>query len=195
MQSFQNMTTKNTGFAAFFLIALICLSSTGASAAYSEQAPPPAANREDQETAGKYALVSLDLTKGDAEQLRSMTPEQRKKYQKAKKLAAQAERVRAVETSQRATDVNQQLQDMIKMNEALKTSQRIQSMELQHIAEQARIHQQILKNLESAKIARNTSVNMDVNEVLRQEKIRLIREQTERSQQVMDSIERNKRIR
>jgi hypothetical protein len=101
---------------------------------------------------------------------------------------------REIMQRRQVADVNRQIQEIIRINENMKTSQRAQAAEVQRISEQARIHQQILQDLENAKRSRNTVQAGDVSEILRQEKIRLIREQTERNRQVMENLERSKRI-
>lgn len=90
-------------------------------------------------------------------------------------------------------DINRQLQNIIKLNENLKMSQSSKAAEIQAIQEQARIHQQLLKNLESTKSSEAVVSRNDVDEVLRQEKIRLIREQTSRSQEIIKSLGQQRR--
>lgn len=87
-------------------------------------------------------------------------------------------------------DVNRQLQDIIKLNDALKINQVATAAEIQQIQEQAKIHQQLLQKLETTETAVNRS---EVNEVLRQEKIRLIREQTSRNTEIVKTLERQRR--
>ncbi len=87
-------------------------------------------------------------------------------------------------------DVNQQLQDIIKLNDSLKINQVATAAEIQQIQEQAKIHQQLLRRLETTEAAVNRS---EVNEVLRQEKIRIIREQTSQNTEIVKTLERQRR--
>lgn len=87
-------------------------------------------------------------------------------------------------------EVNRQLQDIIKLNDALKVNQVATAAEIQQIQEQAKIHQRLLQKLESGEEAVNRS---EVNEVLRQEKIRIIREQTSRNSEIVKTLERQRR--
>ncbi len=87
-------------------------------------------------------------------------------------------------------DVNQQLQDIIQLNDSLKINQVATAAEIQQIQEQAKIHQQLLRRLETTEAAVNRS---EVNEVLRQEKIRIIREQTSQNTEIVKTLDRQRR--
>lgn len=91
------------------------------------------------------------------------------------------------------TEINRQLQEIIRMNDAIKASQATKIAELQRIQEQAKIHQKILNNLVMSKATAPVVRPSDVDEVLRQEKIRLIREQASRNAEIVKAIERKKR--
>jgi hypothetical protein len=88
-------------------------------------------------------------------------------------------------------DTNRSIQGIIQANESANASN-IKSAELMRISEQARIHQQILQNLEATRTKNAVVKTGEVEEVLRQQKIRLIREQTEQNQKLMRNIEQNR---
>jgi len=104
----------------------------------------------------------------------------------------QIKAVRAAQSSLPAlttTQVNSQIQDIIRINKGLKLQYRAQAVQLQRISEQARIHQKILANLESAKRVRSVSVPSGTSELIRQEKIRLIRDQTQENYEFIESLD------
>ncbi len=89
--------------------------------------------------------------------------------------------------------VNQQITDIIKLNNDLRMTQAQQAEQIRQAGEQARIHQQILRDIENARNSQNIIRASQIEEVLRQEKIRLIREQTERNRQILEA-ERNRQL-
>lgn len=91
-----------------------------------------------------------------------------------------------------AAEVNEQIQSIIKMNESLKATHAARISQLHSIQEQAKFHQQILKDLETVKPAAPVINPSDVDEVLRQEKIRLIREQTIRNTELVKALEKRR---
>ena len=90
-------------------------------------------------------------------------------------------------------DINQQLQNIIRINDSIKAGQAVKIAQLQSIQEQAKIHQQILRTLEVSKAANPVFNPTDIQEVLRQEKIRLIREQTTRNSEIVKVLAQQKR--
>lgn len=107
-----------------------------------------------------------------------------------KKAASSADASKNPPAPLNVADVNQQLQDIIKLNDSLKINQVATAAEIQQIQEQAKIHQQLLRRLETTEAAVNRS---EVNEVLRQEKIRIIREQTSQNTEIVKTLERQRR--
>lgn len=131
---------------------------------------------------------------GPAPEIRKkMTLEQKKKLEKLKKNASLALRTQQTENNLKAAEVNQQIQNILRINEALKADKPQQAAEIQRISEQAHIHQQILQNLNSVKTQPPAVTPTDVDEILRQEKIRLIREQTQQNRQLLETLERSRR--
>ncbi len=88
--------------------------------------------------------------------------------------------------------IQDQIQNMIKVNEALKVRYANQAAKIQRISEQARIHERILKQLAAVDSRKSARGAMDAQEILKQEKIRLITEQTKRNQEILDNLQREK---
>ncbi len=85
--------------------------------------------------------------------------------------------------------IQDQIRDMLRVNEGLKVQYREQAADIQKIMDQAKIHEQILKELDENKIRSQRAVELlDPKEILRQEKIRLIREQTMQNQAFLDNL-------
>lgn len=124
---------------------------------------------------------------------RLQTRDEQKKFQRNMKNVEAVQRIQQIDNAKRVQEVNQQLQSIIRMNESMKASQTAQAAKVQEIGEQARIHQRILKSLQTANPRTKTVTSSDADEILRQEKIRLIREQTQRNQQLMENLERTRR--
>ena len=87
--------------------------------------------------------------------------------------------------------IRQQIQDIIKINDEIKGKYNNQSAEIQRISEQAQIHQRILTDLETAKNVKRTYTPTDATEIVRQEKLRLIEDQTKRNKRTMEKIKGN----
>ena len=122
----------------------------------------------------------------------SSAPEKLKK-KSAKNVPSLVELPRTSMPPANAADINRQLQDIIKLNDSLKVNQTSNFAQLQSIQEQAKIHQQILQKLEVSKAATPVLNSADVQEVLRQEKIRLIHEQTSRNREIVKALEQRRR--
>jgi len=81
--------------------------------------------------------------------------------------------------------VENQIQDIIALNRGIK-----QTQEVQRIVQQAQIHKMLLSGLK-APMPRQTAVNAtDADEMIRQEKIRLISQETEKNRKIIESIRR-----
>ena len=83
--------------------------------------------------------------------------------------------------------LKEKIQQVIHANAFVKAQNVAQAAEIQRIIEQARVHEQILKSLENSPRNKIYKAN-DANELLRQEKIRLIQEQTLRNINVIQSF-------
>ncbi len=86
-------------------------------------------------------------------------------------------------------NLQKQISDIIKLNESIKASQRGQVTEIQKIIDQARIHQRILTELKEGE-EKGEVKPADAEALLRQEKVRLIQEQTEQNKEFIDEIEK-----
>lgn len=85
------------------------------------------------------------------------------------------------------TRIKTQIQDIIKINEGLKANYADQAAEIQKISEQARIHQRILKDLETAKVQQK-AVQTTPQNFLDNEKIKLIQKETEKNQKYLETL-------
>ena len=98
------------------------------------------------------------------------------------------------------TSVNQSLEqiqkDLRRIQEIHQTLQREhyeQIREIQKITEQAKAHQKLLKDLEAQRQAVKPLNTVNVEEVLRFEKIRLIQEQARQNRAVLEGIQKRAR--
>lgn len=80
--------------------------------------------------------------------------------------------------------IQDQIQDIIKLNESLKTQYSGQSAEIQKIGEQAKIHQKILQDFQKAPEAPSAKAE----EILQLEKIRVIKKETEENHRYIESL-------
>jgi hypothetical protein len=86
------------------------------------------------------------------------------------------------------SQIRQEIQKIFELNKKIKNVQSGRSVQLQHVQEQARIHQKILDGLEaSQKQAEGQKVSAK-NTLLAQEKLRIIHEETQRNAQTMDDL-------
>ena len=84
--------------------------------------------------------------------------------------------------------IQKQIQDIIRINESLKYRYQDQAAEIQHITEQARIHERILENMNRMK-----TPGANANDaIIQQEKLRLIQQATQSNQQYIQDLERHK---
>ncbi len=84
--------------------------------------------------------------------------------------------------------IQQQIKEIIKLNDTLKLRYADRAAEIQRISEQARIHQHILEQLQKIPKSRPTVSAVDTDEILRQEKIRLIRDETKKNHQLIQNL-------
>lgn len=95
-------------------------------------------------------------------------------------------------TSEDARRVQKQINEIIKVHEQLKSQYQEQAAEIQRITEQAKIHQRILRDLEEERMKR-TDVP-DTKEILRQEKIRVIIQETQKNQTYINGLTQKDKI-
>ncbi len=89
--------------------------------------------------------------------------------------------------------IRQQISDIIRINEELKMRNQGQIAEIQRISDQARVHQQILASLEATPSGEKKELkSSDAEAILKQEKIRLIGDETEKNHQLMDKLKKEK---
>ena len=83
--------------------------------------------------------------------------------------------------------IQKQIQEIIKINDSLKSNYAGQAEEIQKISEQARIHQKILKDLEAA---RNRQVGAKANpqKFMDLEKVKLIEKETNKNNQFLNNL-------
>jgi len=86
--------------------------------------------------------------------------------------------------------IQKQINGIIKLNESLKVKYQAQASEIQRITEQAKIHRQILENMSKIKGKRASFTSSGTEEVLQQEKVRLIQKTTEENQKYVETIGR-----
>ena len=96
---------------------------------------------------------------------------------------------RPVDTS--ITKIQSQIQQIIRLNANLKTQYQGQADQIQRITKQARIHQQILNKLETARTVPVNQGGAVEDDFVRQEKIRLIQEETEKNHNFLEQLEKN----
>ena len=89
--------------------------------------------------------------------------------------------------------IRQEIQQIFELNKMIKSVQGGRSVQLQRVQEQARIHQKILNELESSqeKKAENISGIPTKEDLLAQEKLRIIHEETQRNAQMIATLKEN----
>ncbi|MBU9888516.1 MAG: hypothetical protein KTQ49_01435 [Candidatus Omnitrophica bacterium] len=85
--------------------------------------------------------------------------------------------------------IRQEIQKILDLDKKIKSLQGNKSVQLQRIQEQARIHQRILGELESSRKNGAAGKPVDKDALLAQEKLRIIREQTQRNAQTVDEFQ------
>lgn len=84
--------------------------------------------------------------------------------------------------------IRQEIQKILDLNQKLKDIQGNRVAQMQRIQEQARIHQKILDQLEVSKKTQAVSGIPDKEALLAQEKLRIIHEETQRNQALIESV-------
>jgi hypothetical protein len=87
-------------------------------------------------------------------------------------------------------EIQQELQNIAQIHRSLQYQHYNQIQEIQRITEQARAHQQLLKNLSTSRTSATTTYGIDLEEVLRREKIRLIQEQAHQNRAVLEGLQK-----
>ena len=95
-------------------------------------------------------------------------------------------------TAEDSIRVQKQIKDIIKVHEQLKLQYQEQASEIQRITEQAKIHQKILKDLEQER--KKIESPVDAKEILRQEKIRMIIQETQKNQSYINGLNQKEKI-
>jgi hypothetical protein len=89
--------------------------------------------------------------------------------------------------------IQNQIQEILRVNEGLRVQYKDQAADIQKIMDQARIHREILKGLDDNRPLGQKPVELlDAKEILRQEKIRLIREQTTKNQAMLEDLKKKR---
>ena len=124
--------------------------------------------------------------------------ERQKRHEKLKKINREA-RIkdaaprRVEENKIPIEEIKKQIHEIIQIDATLKQGRQQQASEIQRIRDQARIHQQILKDLEASSQKRNSVNASDIDEILKQEKIRLIQQQTRQNREMIENVDRGKK--
>ena len=87
-----------------------------------------------------------------------------------------------------AASIQRDLEGILRIHRALETQHRDQILEIQRITEQARIHQQILRNLEIAQRAQKVQQAASIDEAVRRQKLLLIREKTRQNRAFLEGL-------
>ena len=85
-------------------------------------------------------------------------------------------------------DIKAELDEIIRIHDVLERQQRSDVQEIQKIADQARIHQKLLQQLDTVRRAEAAKQRSGVEEVLRIEKIRQIQKTAEVNKAYLDKI-------
>lgn len=91
------------------------------------------------------------------------------------------------------TKIQAQINDIIRLNESLRGKYKDQVDEIQRVNDQARSHKRILEEINSRRQKEKPSLKpSDAETILQQEKIRLIRQQTDENKKFIDGLEQGK---
>lgn len=85
--------------------------------------------------------------------------------------------------------IRQEIQRILDLDKKIKSLQLNRSAQLQRIQEQARIHQKILNELETSKKTNVAAKPLGHEALLAQEKLRIIREETQRNTKTVDELQ------
>ena len=80
------------------------------------------------------------------------------------------------------------------MNEELKGRYKSQAAEIQRVSEQAKIHQKILDEMNKVSRTTPTFKPQDTEELLKQEKLRVIQQETKASQNFIEELQRKSNL-
>ena len=88
-------------------------------------------------------------------------------------------------------DLQKKINEVLIMNDKLKGSYKTEAIQAQQVADQAKIHQKILQDIQKTRIKQVAPKNPaeDATEMIKQEKIRLIREQTEKAKKMLEKAQ------
>lgn len=88
-------------------------------------------------------------------------------------------------------DLQKKINEVLLMNDKLKGSYKSEAIQAQQVADQAKIHQKILQDIQKTRIKQVAPKNPaeDATEMIKQEKIRLIREQTEKAKKMLEKAQ------
>lgn len=84
--------------------------------------------------------------------------------------------------------IQKQISEIIETNEKFKSLQQSQTDQIRQITEQAQMHRRMLQDLEEKNRSPQTLKTDDVDEILRQEKMRIIENETEQNKLLLDQL-------
>lgn len=87
-------------------------------------------------------------------------------------------------------EIHRELEEIIRVHQTLQIQYRGQIREIQRITDQARAHQRLLRDLEAVRLVQQqVQAVKGLDELVRLEKIRLIREQTRQNRTLLEGIQ------
>ena len=92
-------------------------------------------------------------------------------------------------------ELQQQIRELMQVHQSIKSQYATQASEIQQISQQAKIHEQMLTNLRKPVDVSATQNTRVVDEIIRQEKLRLIREQTKNNRKLVQNYKQTQKIR
>ncbi len=84
--------------------------------------------------------------------------------------------------------IQKQINEIIETNEKFKSLQQAQTDQIRQITEQAQMHRRMLQDLEEKNKSPQNLKTDDVDEILRQEKMRIIENETEQNKLLLDQL-------
>lgn len=91
--------------------------------------------------------------------------------------------------------IQERISNIIKVNDSLKSRYKEQAKDIEQISVQAKVHQKLLTELKTPPTSSTVYPAQDATEMLRQEKIRLIQEQTQKNQDFLETLNRTESVR
>jgi len=88
--------------------------------------------------------------------------------------------------------IQEQIKEIIRFNDDLKTKRQDQIREIQRIRDQAHIHQKILDDIKKYQKAKPEIKQSDTDKILQQEKIRVIQNETAKNREFINSLHQGK---